>query len=539
MRKSHRMEAEMEEKSIQAAADRLFKKIPASAVLAAKATFLMGILVNLFVFTNKSVNHDDIMAEFIYNKQLDIVSGRYMWLLIRRITSYYDMPMFFGIIGMLALALSAAMIVYLLGVKDKVFVLLISGIMASFPINACYYSYLSISPIYYFAIFMAVLGVFVTNRMGKYVGVFTAGLCIMMSLATYQSFLALTIGLVFIMAFLDLFRNDFKAGRWFFKYLRYSVSAVLGFVFYFIGTKISLAVTGEELRQYAGTDRMFNLEFMEILKSFKTTWENQKEFYFTKLAVPSRGFVWLNRVVLAVLLIVVIVQIVRLIKNKMYKQAVITVLMTAASPFFLNFIYIMMNGKSSVHMLMKYALILPYFLVIALVSATDFRMSLKKFDIKYILQWAAAVSTAGIVWYGALTSNQLYLRMYYNTQAIDSLCTQLLANLSANEDFRTDEPVYFANFTTFFNRNYVTTASFTQDLNPYVWMGTDVYLDWYSSNHLIRYMDFNHHIRLIASNNSSRESAVRETQEFKDMPCYPEGGSVKTINGLVTVKFAE
>lgn len=539
MRKSHRMEAEMEEKSIQAAADRLFKKIPASAVLAAKATFLMGILVNLFVFTNKSVNHDDIMAEFIYNKQLDIVSGRYMWLLIRRITSYYDMPMFFGIIGMLALALSAAMIVYLLGVKDKVFVLLISGIMASFPINACYYSYLSISPIYYFAIFMAVLGVFVTNRMGKYVGVFTAGLCIMMSLATYQSFLALTIGLVFIMAFLDLFRNDFKAGRWFFKYLRYAVSAVLGFIFYFIGTKISLAVTGEELRQYAGTDRMFNLEFMEILKSFKTTWENQKEFYFTKLAIPSRGFIWLNRVVLAVLLIVVIVQIVRLIKNKMYKQAVITVLMTAASPFFLNFIYIMMNGKSSVHMLMKYALILPYFLVIALVSATDFRMSLKKFDIKYILQWAAAVSTAGIVWYGALTSNQLYLRMYYNTQAIDSLCTQLLANLSANEDFRTDEPVYFANFTTFFNQNYVTTAAFTQDLNPYVWMGTDVYLDWYSSNHLIRYMDFNHHIRLIASNNSSRESAVRETQEFKDMPCYPEGGSVKTINGLVTVKFAD
>lgn len=539
MRKSHRMEAEMEEKSIQAAADRLFKKIPASAVLAAKATFLMGILVNLFVFTNKSVNHDDIMAEFIYNKQLDIVSGRYMWLLIRHITSYYDMPMFFGIIGMLALALSAAMIVYLLGVKDKVFVLLISGIMASFPINACYYSYLSISPIYYFAIFMAVLGVFVTNRMGKYVGVFTAGLCIMMSLATYQSFLALTIGLVFIMAFLDLFRNDFKAERWFFKYLRYAVSAVLGFIFYFIGTKISLAVTGEELRQYAGTDRMFNLEFMEILKSFKTTWENQKEFYFTKLAIPSRGFIWLNRVVLAVLLIVVIVQLVRLIKNKMYKQAVITVLMTAVSPFFLNFIYIMMNGKSSVHMLMKYALILPYFLVIALVSATDFRMSLKKFDIKYILQWAAAVSTAGIVWYGALTSNQLYLRMYYNTQAIDSLCTQLLANLSANEDFRTDEPVYFANFTTFFNQNYVTTASFTQDLNPYVWMGTDVYLDWYSSNHLIRYMDFNHHIRLIASNNSSRESAVRETQEFKDMPCYPEGGSVKTINGLVTVKFAE
>lgn len=533
----------MEEKTVQSSTDKFLKKIPANAKLAIKATFIMGILVNLFIFTNKAVNHDDIMAEFIYNKQLDIVSGRYMWLLIRRITSYYDMPMFFGIIGIIGLALSAGMIVYLIGVKDKLFVLLIAGIMASFPINACYYSYLSISPIYYFAILMAVLGVFLVDRMGgqigRYLGIVAAGLCIMMSLATYQSFLALTIGLVFIMAFLDLFKNDFKMGKWFFKYLRYAVAAVLGFIFYFIGTKISLAVTGEELRQYAGTDRMFSLEFIEILKSFKTTWENQKEFYFTKLAIPSRGFIWINRIVLAVILIIVIAQIIRLIRDKMYAHAVILVLMTAASPFFLNFIYIMMNGKSSVHMLMKYALILPYFLLIALVSATDFRLRIKKFNVKYILQWAAALSAIGIIWYGALISNQLYLRMYYNTQSIDALCTQLLANLSMQEDFRTDEPVYFANFTTFFNENYVTTAAFTQDLNPYVWMGTDVYLDWYSSNHLIRYMDFNHHIRLIASNNKSREDAVKQTQEFKDMPLFPDGGSVKTINGLLTVKFAD
>lgn len=89
----------MEEKSVQASVDKVYKKIPAYVKLAIAATFIMGILFNLFIFTNKAVNHDDIMAEFIYNKQLDIVSGRYMWLLIRRITSYYDMPMLFGIIG--------------------------------------------------------------------------------------------------------------------------------------------------------------------------------------------------------------------------------------------------------------------------------------------------------------------------------------------------------------------------------------------------------------------------------------------------------
>lgn len=142
----------MEEKSVQASVDKVYKKIPAYVKLAIAATFIMGILFNLFIFTNKAVNHDDIMAEFIYNKQLDIVSGRYMWLLIRRITSYYDMPMLFGIIGMAGLAVSAGIIVYMLKIKDRFFVILLSAIMASFPINACYYSYLSISPVYYFAI---------------------------------------------------------------------------------------------------------------------------------------------------------------------------------------------------------------------------------------------------------------------------------------------------------------------------------------------------------------------------------------------------
>lgn len=529
----------MEEKSVQASVDKVYKKIPAYVKLAIAATFIMGILFNLFIFTNKAVNHDDIMAEFIYNKQLDIVSGRYMWLLIRRITSYYDMPMLFGIIGMAGLAVSAGLIVYMLKIKDRFFVILLSAIMASFPINACYYSYLSISPVYYFAILTAVLGVFFVERFGRWAGIIPAGVCIMMSLGTYQSFLALTIGLAFTMAFLDLFRNDYDIKKWFRRYIKYVFAAGLGFVLYFICTKISLAITGEELRQYAGTDKMFSLELGEILRSLKTTWNNQKDFYFSTQAISSRGFIWINRVVLAVIVIMTAVQLIKLIKKRRYAQTAALAVMLTASPFFLNFIYIMMNGKSSVHMLMKYALIVPYFLVIGLVCATDIRIKLKKLDIGYILSWAAALGCVGVIYYGVLTSNQLYQRMYYNTQAIDSFCTQILADLNVNEDFAVSKPVYFANFSTFFDENYVTTATFTQDLNPYVWMGTDVYLDWYSSNHLIRYMDFNHHIRLIASNNKSKEDAVKATEEFKNMPCYPDGGSIKTINGLVTIKFAQ
>lgn len=517
----------------------LYKKIPPTVKLSIAATFTAGLLGNLYIFTNQAINHDDIMAEFIYNKSLDIASGRFMWLIIRKITTYYDMPMLFGLFGMAALALAAGMMVYLLRIREPVYALLISFLLATFPINACYYSYLSISPIYYFAILTAVLGVFLVERIGKLWGILPAAFCIMMSLGTYQSFLSLTVGLVFIMAYIEVYQDEWEFKRWFVRYAKYACTALLGYLLYYVATKMVLFVTGEHLRPYAGTDKMFSLDLYEMLRSVKTTYVSQYEYYLTGQAVTSRGFIWLNTVILAVLVIAAAVMSVRLARKNKWLQTAAVIVMLLTAPFFLNIIYFMMNGKSSVHMLMKYALVLPYILVLALLCRACAKIFSGKLSLCYAAEWIVFLCSVGIIYYGILTSNQLYSRMTYNTNAVDAFCVQLVTRITMQEGYTTGEAIYFAGFNSFFNEKYVTTATFTEDLQPFVWMGTDVYSGWYSSGHLIRYIDFKHHIRLVASNNREREEKVRATQEYQNMPVYPDAGSIQRIEGLLTVKFAQ
>ena len=32
---------------------------------------------------------------------------------------------------------------------------------------------------------------------------------------------------------------------------------------------------------------------------------------------------------------------------------------------------------------------------------------------------------------------------------------------------------------------------------------------------------------------------IKQTDEFEEMPCYPNAGSIKTINGVIVVKFSD
>jgi hypothetical protein len=548
----------MEERTLQNTLNRWLDRIPPEVRTGAVATFIVGFLCNLFIFTNKAVNHDDIMAEFIYNNSLDISSGRYMWLLIRRITSYYDMPAFLGIISLVMLAMSAGMVVWLLGIRDKIFAVLLAGLLGTYPINACYYSYLSISPIYYFAILTAVLGIFIVGRLGerrwqRILAVVLGAVFIQMSLGTYQSFLALSVGLVFAMAFMDLLDREWSFGKWISRYAEYGVTALLGYGLYYVVNKLVLVATGESLRAYAGTDKMFVLDFREMLKSVRDSYLFQKQYYFSNDYFTRRFYVLLNCLILGVILAFVIRKLVELVRDKKWLWLAVLLVMTVTAPFFFDIILFMVNGKAPAHILMKYAQVVPYVFALTLVDSkwlpyvrfrgfklvTDEKPK-KTLPICCILQWVACVGVAGIIYIGALTTNQLYQRMYYNTKAIDTLCTDIVATLSSYEDFNIGEPVFFANFDSFFNDNYQTTTdTFSEDLNPYVWMGTDIYQGWYSTNHLMRYMDFNLHLHIMASNNSEKEKEVMATEEFEEMPVYPNGGSVKRINGLLTVKMGK
>lgn len=513
--------------------NKCWNKISGNCKIAFFTTFIAGLLTNLFVFTNKLVNHDDLINEFNYNDAFDITCGRWMWIVLRKIPTYYGVPVVKGLLACLLLAISVALIVHIFSINETIFVLILSCIFASYPINACFFSYLSISEIYYFANMFCVLAAFIMSldKIHFAIRFLLSSLLICLALATYQSMLCLFVGIVFIMAFNDVIKDHFDLKKWFFKYLKYAISAVAGYIIYYVTTKIILFKTGLALRAYAGTDKMFSFNFKNLYESIMDSYHEMYNYFLTKSYVNHRPFVLANLTLFVVFVVLCVMIVAKLIKSKKTLQAVVCVTLIITTPIFVNLIYVIMNGKSSAHILMLYSNILMYPLVITTICKANIKAKI----VSIFAQWLTLFGCMAIIYYGIIVSNQIYQRMYYNTKGMDGVAITFISQLATIDNWTVDEPIYFAGFENFFNENYYSATPFSQDLPPYVWIGTDVY-PWYFQEHLIRYINNNQHI-LIKEYNVPGCESIEETEEFKQMPAFPNAGSIKRIDGVLVAKF--
>jgi hypothetical protein len=564
------MEITME---VQSFFNKLWNRVAIQERLGFMFTFFGGILVNLFMFTNKTGNHDDIINEFSYNDGFDISSGRWMWIPLRKLATYYDMPMVKGMLACLLLALSVAMLIHVVSIRENVFVLAISLLFASFPVNACFFSYLSISEIYYFAIFFIMLSISLVhwaaqpvNRQSRAhaclaaAALVAAAVLVALALGTYQSMLCLFVAIAFTMAFAEIMHENTCLKNWFLKYVTYFLVCAGGYVIYYILTKIITARSGIGLRSYAGTDQMFRFAPSLLGKSLLNNYRQMYRFFLTTDYVNRRLYVIANALLILAVLAVVLMNLIRLVKNRHVTNAMVLVVLTLLSPVFLDMIEVVMNDKSSAHVLMRYSNIIFYVLAVTVVTrgVQWTAMAAQGMDrvtkwvgakcvalgtkcvalgtkrVTIVTQWLALLGLVLIIYYGALTSNQLYQRMYYNAKGMDGVALTLISQLSSVEGWSVDEPVCVIGFDNFFNENYESTGPFAMDLPPYSWIGTDMY-DWYSTEHLLTYISLNQHLKLSAYDDA--DGTISNSSELADMPTFPDNGSVRRINGVVVVKF--
>ncbi len=59
-----------------------------------------------------------------------------------------------------------------------------------------------------------------------------------------------------------------------------------------------------------------------------------------------------------------------------------------------------------------------------------------------------------------------------------------------------------------------------------------------SQNHYIKFWHYFLGIDVIAANDED-VSKIKATSEFQNMPCYPDSGYVKEINGIITAKISD
>jgi hypothetical protein len=420
--------------------------------------------------------------------------------------------------------------------EKKSSVVLFSLLLSTFPLNACYWSYTAGSETCYYALVFSVLAIWLMEKrtIGGNIGGVVALIC---SMAVYQSFFSVSIGLVFILFYIRLIRDDINVKTWCVEGVKATMKVGIALIVYLLITKLLLSITGVALQSSGHEDQLFELNTStEVVHgSLYDAVENWVDWMYRNGSVFTDSWTVAN--VLGTLFVagVVIYQVIKLLKKKRIAQIIWICLLTLMIPVMLNNIYVVMNGRKNVHSLMHYCIILIYFMFIAIFD--QFHGFCKDMKIAWInvLTVMAIGSLALIIYNGFIVSNQIYLHMDNNMNALNDEMTAIVSSLSSLEGYTMDTPVYFANCDAFMADNYTEMEIWNQTIDSEIWIGTGFY-NWNTERHLFKYLQIYMQLNLPQTDEAQREQ-ILASDEYQDMQVFPEGNSVRMIDGVAVIKM--
>lgn len=508
----------------------LWKRIPAPSRAAFFSCFLTGCLIHLYAFTNLIPNPDGLSR--VYDTQQMTISGRWFLHYVSALNGFTQMPMAIGLLAMLFLSLAAGFIVPLLGLHSCILAGAAGALLAGFPSLGYTFLYTFTASDYCAAIFLAVLGVWLTARW-KYGWI--AGACALaLSMGIYQAYASVAVALsllAVLRAFLDP-EGEWKPTLW--LGLRMVFHLAAGAVLYYVTLMVFLKVKDLELLSYLGMDQTGSgYPIGQLPRQILLAYMDTLNFFFNPGALGGFANGWM--VVLDVLLLVLapVCLALRLGAEGMYKQLwriLGGLAMVILLPIGIDFGRILSPYADPTPM-MKYAFVLVYLAGLMLVQTLDGPMQFKALP--------RGLSGAMLAWTGLFllfclnTNNLVYTASAQAHRATESTATRLLARIEACEGYEPGMEVVII--------GPVSRAQGASEIESYRQVQ---HYSVPSGSLLTRnkhiYYYFQDWLNMPIEEPSEQVmQAVSDSPEFRAMPLYPAPGSVKVLDGRVVARLAE
>lgn len=213
--------------------------------------FLLGLMIHFPVIAGDFPNHDGLAS--MYFDQNMITSGRWFLTVACGFSSYFSLPWAIGLLSLFFLSIGAAALIEFLEIKNEPGIILICGLLVSFPALASTYAYIFTADGYMFALCLVFLAVTVTKKSDW--GFIPGGICLAFSMGTYQSYLSFAI-LLSMYGCLMVFFSENSLKKKVNGILRYLYMGLIGVGLYYVILQVLLKVQGRELDTYQGINGM-------------------------------------------------------------------------------------------------------------------------------------------------------------------------------------------------------------------------------------------------------------------------------------------
>ena len=503
-----------------------------SAKIGFFSAFIISVLTHMIAYSNLIL--EEHMPNFKQNWHA-LHAGRWFHGFINYFTFYYP-SWFTGILQALFLSLLVFLIIKTFDIKNRLYALLIAGVMCAFPAIAETNLHYHDSASYFFAAFLSALAFYLTKRF-KFGWLFGAPL-ITLILAIYQS----KIGIVTITLFIWLIIYIIKINPKFLDLLKYSVRYILiisiGFAAYYLSFLVLSFVVSylglsTHLFIYRGIgDISLFSAFTNIFSNIPRAYSEVYYYFFSALHNDFRNFIIPNNFLLffyAIIFILGFVSLFLIIASRKLNKLnlIIIFLLVLALPVAANFFALFEIAPNTAALTMTsypfaFLLILPFLLW-------------ENFEIKIIpLKKIACLCLVFIIAYYASFSNYIYLRgkamdmrlMHF----INRLTTKIEPLLYLTEN---NEVLLIGNINA--NPLYPDTRLEFLEYSPRT-QGNDLFIgtidgwrrEWFSE--IIRHR-LGLNIKEIE--NAAHKEELLQTAITRGVPVYPQEGSVTVIDGVV------
>ena len=499
------------------------KNIKSEWKLAFMAAVVIGLMVHLPMMLSDIPNHDGL--DSMYFDQNMITSGRWFLMVACGFSSYYTLPWLIGVIALLWLGVTAALLVEFLEVKDRVTIVLISGLLVTFPALASTFAYVFTMDGYMLALMLAVAAVVCVKKL-KY-GFLPGAVCLAFSLGTYQSYLAFTV-ILCIYGILMLALENGTVKDKFKKALQYLYMGILGVVLYYGILQVLLKLQGKVLDTYQGINSMESGILSGGVSSLLSTILNMYRDFF---AFTINGNVLVNNTwsmaafTLLALLTMFVLLWMTLQKGWWKKLWFWCLLLLAAVglPVATNII-LLITPNVTYHLLMRYQWVLYLILPISFISRYG-----RKEDVT--ASWG--VLLAGVVLAGnfAVTDNIAYSNLEKRYEKTYAYCVRLLDRIEQTPGYYQGIPIAMIGVVG--DESYPLTDITGKVTSNMIGMNGDVLL--YTGDNYQRFIK--HYLG--ADLNILPAEVMEEiyySEEYRAMDSFPGENSTQVVDGILYVK---
>ncbi len=506
------------------------------------SALIIAVITHLTILTNKLINHDSV--GYLYGSGIRLDQGRWFYFFLNKVRGGFFVNGIINPLAIILLSITASLTIHVLQIKNWLNIVLVSGLLVTFPSTVGIFVYGGADK-FFFALLLATLAVYFATKEKSWAWVVSI-VSLTLSLGTYQAYIGYSLGLFIILCFVKAIKNEVRSREILLEGLRYLLIIIISIALYYGILQLSLKATGTTLTAYRDIDNMQSPSLASIPELIYQAYKKvYRFFYYDKYGITTPFFIWAYRI--SIFLIVLFSILIGLF-TKLYRKLNLILAFFLAILFPLGVHIIAVLGQNpDTHWLMIYPFVLVYILLVKLteilndISEDKKQKSLELTDKKTnkinifknnslsVLNWTAVIFTVVLIFNWFKLANLGYFHMQLSYESSYATAVRITHDISKMEGYTTDtrvaiitEPVPF-----------ITTRPEFTALNKISGIeGDDIYM-----NRLDYYQMFNNFLSFrVIGPKTSDLNIIKSSEEFLNMPIYPNDGYIQMINGIIVIK---